>query len=228
MLMPSDKISSLLLHPDQNSADSLPEAPPAPPPIQPLPAQNNPYDFITNPSKPARKSLLPGGKMGRIIIVGAGAAIIIMVGVIVAAVISSSGADLKTDYLSLAQQQTELIRVSDIGVTKARQTNAKNLAITTQYSLSSQQQEILALAKKAGAATDAKTLAAGKDDKTDALLTSADQANQFDDVFAKTLKALLQKYRLTLKKIYDATDSTSTKTTLSKNYEAVDRLVSSQ
>ncbi len=223
--MPSDKLSGLLLHKDPASTD----APPAPPPLQPMAAQHNPYDFITNPGKPVKKGL-PGGssKLGRLIIVGAGAVILIMFGVIVAAVLSSGGGAVKTDYVSLVQQQAELIRISGVGADKARQADAKNLAITTQYALTSQQPGILALAKKAGVVVDVKTLAASKDVKTDALLANADQSNQFDEVFIKTLLAELQTYQQNLKKIYDASSTQSTKNTLSKDYDAVNSLIGVQ
>jgi len=224
--MPSDKLSGLLLHNDPAST----QAPPAPPPLQPPAAPHNPYDFITNPGKPAKKGLLPGGssKMGRFIIVGAGAMILIMLGVIVAAVLSSSGSAQKTEYLDLAKQQAELIRVSAIGIDKARQTDAKNLAITTNYSLTSQQPGVLELAKKAGVVTDAKTLAASKNAQTDTLLANADTSNQFDTVFIKTLLAQLQAYNQTLKKIYDGSSSQYSKDTLSKDYDAVNALIGVQ
>lgn len=231
MLMPSDKLSGLLLHKDPpdgaGNVPALPEAPPAPPPMQRVSAQHNPYDFITNPAAPQKKGLLPGGnsKIGRLILFGAGALVLITLALVVVAILNSGGTALKADYTDLAQQQTELIRVSGIGVTKARQAEAKNLAITTQYTLASQQPGTLALAKKAGASTDAKTLALGKDAQTDAALTSADQANQFDEVFTKALREGLQKYQQTLKKIYDAASSSSARDTLSKDYNAIDVLL---
>lgn len=232
MLMPSDKLSGLLLHKDPpDGADNvspLPEAPPAPPPMQRVSAQHNPYDFITNPAAPQKKGLLPGvnSKIGRLILFGAGALLLITLALIVMAALNSGSSALKTDYADLAQQQTELIRISGIGVTKARQAEAKNLAITTQYTLASQQPGTLALAKKAGASTDAKTLALGKDAQTDAALTSADQANQFDAEFTKILIASLRDYQKQLKKIHDATTNETTKATLSKSYNAVDDLLS--
>ncbi len=224
--MPSDKFSGLLLRKDPSSS----EAPPAPPPLQPGSAQHNPYEFITNPGKPGKKNLLPGGSsmMGRIVIAGGGVAILMMLVLIVVSVLSKGGSALKTDYLNLVNQQAELIRISDVGVSKARQADAKNLAITTNYSLTSQQADVVALAKGAGVAVDAKTLAAAKDAKTDALLTSADQSNTFDEVFLKTLLAQLQTYQQTLKKIYDASSSQSTKNTLYKDYDAVNSLIGVQ
>ncbi len=227
MLMPSDKLTGLLLEKDHENAETQPEAPAAPPPLQPVTAQHNPYEFITNPSHPPKKKLLPGGnsKIGRLIIAGVGVVVLLMIALIVMSLINSGSTALKTDYQNLVSQQAEVIRISGIGATKARQSEAKNLAITTQYSLTTQQSALLALAKKAGANTDAKSLAASKDSKTDAALTSADQANQFDEVFTKTLTVELQKYQLALKKVYDATTSASTKDTLSKDYNAVDALL---
>lgn len=223
MLMPNDKLSGLLLN--KESADSA--APPAPPPMQPAATQNNPYDFITNsPTKP-KKSFLPGGNSltSRLIIIGAGVMILFMIGLVVIALLNSGSTALKNDYSTVVLQQAELIRVSDIGVQKARQADAKNLAITTKLSLSSQQPDLLALAKKAGASTDPKILAASVNSETDTALTTADQANQFDEVFVEIMSAGLKKYQQSIKKVYDATSSAATKDTLSKNFNSINVLL---
>ena len=206
---------------------------PAPPPYQPVGHGHDPYEFITNPGRPAKKSLLGsvlGGNSakGRLIIAAAGVVILLFLVVIAYSFITSGNGKLKQDYQSLAQQQAEIIRVSEIGVSKAKQTEAKNLAVTTKYTLTSQQPAILSLAKKAGAKTDAKTLILGKDNQTDSLLTTADQTNQFDTVFIKTLQTKLQKYQQALKKIYDASSKTATKDILTKDYDAVTSLIGSQ
>lgn len=224
--MPSDKLSGLLLKKD--SVDSVqPLAPPAPPPIQPVTARSNPYDFITNPTTTPKKKLFPGGSSltGRLILIGAGVMILFMIGLVIVALLNSGSTALKNDYSSLVLQQAELIRISDIGVQKAQQSDAKNLAITTKLSLSSQQPGLLALAKKSGAATDPKILATSADTKTDTALTTADQANQFDEEFIKILSSGLQKYQQSIKKVYDATTNATTKDTLSKNFNAVNILL---
>lgn len=227
--MPSDEISHLLPNqePAQASAGMHASAPPAPPPFQRTTAQHNPYDFITNSPAQKKKSLLPGGgsKTTRLLLAVLGGAVLIVLVLVVVSLFSGGGAALKSDYTSLTQQQTELIRISGIGVTKAHQADAKNLAITTQYTLTSQQASTLALAKNARAATDSKSLAAGRNTKTDESLTSADQANKFDEVFTAALRDSLQKYQQTLKKIYDASTSSAAKATLSKNYNAVNDLL---
>ena len=186
----------------------------------------NPYDFITSaPTKPKR-SLLPGGnsKTGRLLIAGAaGVALLLMVLVFVS-ILNSGNTALKSDYTELTRQQTELIRISTLASNKARQSDTKNLAITTQYAVASQQAELLPIAKKAGAPTDPKSLALGKNSSTDAALTTAEQANQFDSAFTKELVASLQAYQKQLKKIYDASSDNDTKDALSKSYNAVDDL----
>ncbi len=232
--MPNDKLAGLLIKKDSNEPDDnsgvQPLAPPAPPPLQTITAQNNPYDFITNPASQPKKKLFPGGNSltSRLIFIGGGVVILFLIGMLVISLLNSGAKSLKNEYTSLVLQQAELIRVSDIGVEKARQSKAKNLAITTRLSLTSQQPDLLALAKKAGAPTEPKILATGADAKTDTLLTTADQSNQFDEEFTKFIYASLLKYQQSLKNVYDATSKTSTKDTLSKNFNAVNVLLKTQ
>ena len=191
---------------------------PTPPPIQ---AQGgaNPYAFITNPGKAPKKGLLPGGnsKQGRLFVVIGIAVGLLTIGVIAAVVISSIGSSQKADWLSIAQQQQELIRVSDLG-SKAQSRDVKNLATTTNLSLLSSQATVNSLAKKNGAVVNTKTLALGKSSKTDAELKTAEQTNQFDKTFKEVLKQELNDYQRLLKKLYDGSGSKSTKAGLSTAY----------
>lgn len=157
-------------------------------------------------------------------ILAGGGLVLLMVFVVLYGLIFS-GSGQKEDYLSLMQQQAELVRVSDIGVQKSRHADAKNLAITTKYSIVSQQSEAQKLAKQAGADTSAKAIALGKDTQTDAKLTAAEQSNQFDTVFTATIQAGLEKYQQTLKKIHDGTSSEATRKTLMQYYVAIGNLL---
>ncbi|HSX23747.1 MAG TPA: hypothetical protein VLE74_01475 [Candidatus Saccharimonadales bacterium] len=240
--MPSDRITKLILEdhkPKPPSSDLsmsgvpaelITEAPPAPPPIQPPSRSHNPYEFITNPGTPVRRKLLPGttSKTGRFVIAVVGAIVFILLAFIIFGFIRNSGGGFKADYLSLEQQQVELIRVSDIGVAKAHEADAKNLAITTKYSITSQRAAISSLAKKAGASSNPKVLVLGKNSQTDVLLTNADQTNQFDTVFIQTMQTSLKTYQQTLKKIYDGTTKASTKAVLANDFNDVSKLIGSQ
>lgn len=193
---------------------------PAPPPMQPGPGGQNQYSFITDPGKPAKKSLLPAGgtKQGRIFLVVGGLLGLITIGVIAFAVINSIGNSSKQDWLTLAQKQQELIRISEVGATKAQNRDTKNLATTTNLSLKSSQTTVNSLAKKNGAVVNSKSLALGKSAETDAALKTAEQTNQFDKAFQTILKNELNDYQALLKKLYDGSSSQSTKNGLSTAY----------
>ncbi len=194
------------------------QAPPAPPPLQPITPAHNPYDFITQPSAPKKGRLFGGSKKQRILIIGVGVMLLFIVVSLIIGLLGSADTGLKADYLTAAQQQTELIRISDIGVKQARSAEAKNLAFNAKSSLVSEQPALLKLAKKARASTDAKSLSGSKDSQTDALLTNAAQTNQFDAIFIKTMQTNLKNYQATLKKIYDQSTQQTTKDILSKDY----------
>lgn len=185
---------------------------PAPPPIDPSQiSQNNPYSFITNPETPKKKGSnlpVPTGKIGRIIIV-AGMFIIILMLFSIGSSLLSKGDKVKIQQLKdVVYQQGELIRVSEIGVKKAKTTEGKNLAITTQLSLISEQAELQKTLKSLKIKTDTKTLG-GPNKKTDELLTNAEQANQFDEVFIKTIQANLLTYAKAVQTAYKNTPDTS-------------------
>lgn len=188
---------------------------PTPPPMHP-----NAYSFITDHNKAGKRGLLPtgGSKQSRILLVVGIFLAISIVGVIVMAVLNGIDNGQKQDWLSLAQKQQEIIRISDVGATKAQGRDAKNLATTTKLSLESSQAIINSLAKKSGANVTSKTLLLGKDAKTDEALKTAEQTNQFDTAFQTILKNELNEYQALLKKLHDGTDSKTTKAGLSTAY----------
>jgi hypothetical protein len=197
-----------------------PNTPPAPPPVTPVPPQGNPYDFIVNPNQQQKKKLgLPstGGKndkLMRVVVILVAVVILITLAGFVMNLLGSSQRKNVNQLVTVAQKQTELIRVSEIGIKKARTNEAKNLAITTQLTLTSQQAALSEAVKKAGGKLENKTLALGKDTKTDQLLTQAEQSNNFDAVFLEKLKSELTEYAQSVKKAYDSSSSKKTKQAL--------------
>lgn len=183
-------------------------------------AQPNPYAFITDPKKLPKKGLLPSGgsQKSRLMVVLGGVFGLIILGVIIFTVISSIGGAEKQEWLTLAQKQQELIRLSDIGMDKAQNRETKNLAVTTKLSLMSSQADINKLAKAKGADVTTKSLALGKDASVDKTLTTATQTNQFDTVFSQLMKKELIEYQALLKKLYDGTENKKTKSGLSSAY----------
>lgn len=191
-----------------------PNAPsPAPPPV-------NPYDFLNDAPK-AKKSLLPTGnsKQQRLIVVVLGLIGLLIAGVIIAAVLNGASNAPKVELTKAAQQQQELVRVATIGTQKARGAIARNLAVTTLYTMQSDQAGFQPVLKKEKLKLDKKTLALGVNPKTDQALTSAEAANRFDEVFTETLRKQLNEYRETLKKIDEISGSRSTKAIVAEDFE---------
>ncbi len=200
-----------------------PNAPaPAPPPLTPAPVQQDPYDFIVNKPHQPKKSLFGGGsKKQRVIFISIAGVILLIVVIIVFSLISGGGSSRSQEWLKLAQEQTEAIRISGLGSESATDSNAKNLAITAKTTLESQQATILKYAKSSGANTKAASLALGKNVQTDAQLTTAKQANSFDGTFTKILQSELLTYAQNIKKLHDSSNDTKAKTTLAAYFNAV-------
>ena len=183
------------------------------------------YNFIVNPAQKAKKPLLPRGNstQARIFVVLGGVIALLIIGVVVSSLISSGGKAQKETLLKAAQQQAELIRVSNIGITKARDPSARNFASTTSLTLQSDQRALLVHVK-----ASAKELALGKNTKNDIALTEAEQSNNFDAVFTQMLKTQLTTYEKTLKNAYDGASSKKTKATLADEYNHANTLVTKE
>lgn len=184
--------------------------------MQPAPG----YEFLND--QPQKRSVLPGGssKNGRIILVAVGAAILLVIGIIVANILGSAGENTKNDLVTAVQQQAELIRISEIGTKDAVGAEAKNLAITTNLSLLSAQEDLQALATRAGAKLEKRTIDAGKNEQTDKDLEQARQINRFDEAFTEVMQEQLSAYQQTLKRIHAAAQNETSKTTLAELYNS--------
>ena len=192
--------------------------------------QHNPYQFIVDTDHTKKKPLVAVGnsKQSRIFIVLGGLLVLLIIGFVVAALISSAANAGKADLIKVAQQQAELVRVSKIGVDRAKDSSARNLATTVSLSLQSDQTALVASLKSSGIKVSAKELALGKDPKTDTALTAAEQSNKFDEVFIQTIQAQLVDYQKSLKTAYDKTDSKKLKQTLSDQFNTAGLLATAK
>lgn len=197
---------------------------PAPPPINPqnMSGGNSQYDFITNPGSPKPSKFnfkIPGGskKTQRIIFIS-GVIVFLIIGFMIFSTIAGSGNKAQKEQLKqVVYKQKELIRISEIGFKKARTNEAKNLAITTQLSLTSEQSELQGALKILGVKSDAKSVG-GADKKKDEKLTAAEQSNSFDEVFLEMLKADLIDYAKATQEAYKNNTSKKTKAALESQF----------
>lgn len=197
--------------------------PPAPPPAVPSGNGKPNYDFIFNPEQQKKKLPLPGGKKGRIITVAVIAAVLITAGSILAGIISNAGKADTEALITAARQQQELIRVSKLGIDKAKTGEAKNIAVTTLLALESEQDDMQAAIKTAGL-NPKKVLVGSADVKTTQALTAAEQNNRFDEEFLKIMTASLTAYQKSVKAAYDGATSSKLKAALSAQYKSANTL----
>lgn len=177
------------------------------------------YDFIMNDA-PKKKGLFSfGGFGGRqrilaiIIAVGVGLCVVVLLFSLL-----TGGSNTTTELVSLAQEQTELIRVANVGIDKARTTEGKNLAVTASLSVTSSRTKVMALLAKQHKKLKDKQLALKQSANTDKALETAALNNRFDETFIQTMNDSLQKYQAHLKQIYDMSKSKSEKEVLNEAY----------
>ena len=166
-----------------------------------------------------------GSLKKRLFIVGGGVTLLIIIAIVFFSVISGGGKGATQQLVEIAQEQTEIIRVADIGVTKAKGPTAKNLAITIKYSITTAQNDLLVVLEKLGSKPGAKILVLKKNANTDKVLDAAAANNNFDETFTETMKSELVAYQVDLKKAYDAASSQTTKQVLADSYNGAGVLI---
>lgn len=129
--------------------------------------------------------------------------------------------------LEVLQQQTEITRVAEQGTIKARQAKTQTLASNIELSVTSAQQQILPLARKRGAKTDAKQLALKKNASTDKKLAAAEENGQFDSVFTQSMSEQLTAYKNSLNSAYTKVSSQKDKVVIKANYDGAALLLNS-
>jgi len=186
------------------------------------------YDFIMNPGTQQKKSKfsLPSGNSTkqRIFIVAGGLSVLIVLG-IVGMAIFGGGTSSKDNLTVLAQQQTEIIRITDAAKDEKaiRDISTQHAIATIALVVQSEQQQTIALLPKK---PNAKTLALKKNAKTDAVLTAATQNNTYDETLLNTLQTQLVAYQAQIKTTFDATKSSKEKDVLNTAYKSVGVLLS--
>jgi hypothetical protein len=198
------------------------QVPQAPQPPQHNPGDpNDPYAFIMNNGvpQPTGKFNLPKGNstLQRALIFGGGFLLLIIVGSMALSVLSGGNGH-NEQLLTLAQEQTEIVRIADLAQNEraVRSSTTQNLASSTSLSVNTSKLQTLALIK--GKKPGEKTLGLKHSSKTDSLLTDAASNNEYDQVFTDTLTTKLKAYQGDIKKLYAGNKSQKEKAVLETAY----------
>lgn len=202
-----------------------PEQPYTPPAPAPEPSHPSQYDFIMNGGQPQPKSKLSlpkgnGSKTQRILILVGGGAVLLVLILMAFSLLTAGSKGQTEQLLTLAQEQTELIRVAGLAQSEkaVRSSSTQVLAANTSLALQSSNKEVLALLTKAKVKTDDKILALKKSSKTDLALEEAAQNNQYDDVFTGILRTDLKAYQTHVKQLYSTSTNKAQKEVLDAAY----------
>ena len=180
------------------------------------------YDFIMNPGSQQKKPKfsLPSGNSTkqRVLIVVGGIGILLVVGLLLMSLLGG-GSGSKENLTLLAQQQNEIIRLTDAALNGKSIRNNTTLQATSTIGLviqSEQNQTLALLAKK----PNPKTLGLKKSAKTDAVLLAATQNNTYDETLLNTLQTQLKQYQQQLKLTFDSTKSVKEKAVVNSAYKS--------
>jgi hypothetical protein len=160
------------------------------------------FDFIMNPGKQRNPRAIMNSKKQRIIVVGVGIALLLVITIIVSGILSSAANKSSNQVLDLIAYQSELKRVIALGNEKARSTSTKNKSLTASYTLETHYQQTSGMIAARGIKPPKDLLGRYVGSQTDVALDAASKANNFDEKYEAIYAEKLTKYRAKLTEIY--------------------------
>jgi hypothetical protein len=202
--------------------------PPAGPPPEEPRSLNHPqaYEFIMNPEKPLRKSLLPGGGSPILkILYIAGGLLMLVVAFVVVKNLVAGGSNF-TPYISVAQDQQELIHLANGAVEQTDlSTTNRNFVASTRLSLGTSHSRFLSYLKQHGTKVSTKTLNAKVSTQTDNQLVAAASATTYNRTFREIMKNKLNGYSQDLKRGYQQAKNPQGQALLKSDYDQAQLLL---
>jgi len=177
--------------------------------------QNN-YEFIMNQTS-QKKPLFGGSKKQRITIIVAGAALALLLGILLVTVISASSKNTQEVLAPVGGAQADIIAITEIGAKEARDTATINKTASVSLTVSSQNAAIMGqLGKNAK-----KIIAPYQNSGYEAVLDDAKNSGSFDKTYQTILTERLDLYRQTLVTAYSQTKSAKLKKELESYYAQI-------
>lgn len=182
------------------------------------------YEFIIGeatkgPLEPQAPNT-PNKSKIKLLIFGAIGVVLVLITILLVSLFTGGSDKAALSLIAVARQQTEVIRVAEVGAKKSRDAQNKAFAVTVQSAVKSDNGSLLSYLKANGLPSDSKSigssLSAGTTDQT---LTQAEQANQFDAVFVDVLTEEISKYQATLQTAYESSESAAAKTLINQFFQ---------
>jgi hypothetical protein len=217
------------MQPD-SSYPPAPQPSPQPQPTPPPGGQTPGYDFIMNPSKPPRRSILPtigGSPLIRVIIVLGVVLILFVLFAIIKSFFTHSNVPA---LITVAQDQQEMIHIISKpvqvnGQPASLSSNNKAFAITAQLSLASAQSDLVTYLQNNGKKVKPKTLNQTIDLSLDKQFVAAATNNTYDQLFQQTMQNKLNEYEQALKIAYGQTKGPKGRQLLNQEFNGAQLLL---
>lgn len=179
---------------------------------------HNPYEFIFNPDTTHHKAPVGNSVLRRVLVIVGVLVVLTILGSVVAKLLVPADTSIQ-QVTTIAQEQTELVRVATYVAGHADGTELVNLAINTEMSINTNKQAAVNYAATRGTKLEDKILTLKKDAATDKLFAAAISSNTFDTTATQTLNAELGTYQTNLKKAYAATTGKKARALLQDSYD---------
>lgn len=211
--------------------NNQPSAPPQPnqsfPPPQSPQQAHDPYGFIMDTQHQPKKKLVPndGSFKSRILMLVGFAAVLIIAIVLISTLLSGSKESNTQLLTALAAEQTEIIRVADLGIKGS--TNPDTLAYvqTTKSSLTAEQVRLLGYLASKNVKVTPIILSSKLNKATDKALISATASNEYDTVLITTIKESLNSYSKHLAESYKIASNPESKLLLADSFKSTANLL---
>lgn len=176
-----------------------------------MPSEPNKYDYILNPNRPAATKAGFAFKNKKLVSVAFIAAVILLV-VIVLSIFFSLTRKNYSGYISLAQQQTEILRIATASGGNTKEAATKNYVQSIASVVLSQKNATLEFVKKNHVKVKDSVLDVKKSSSADKQLDAAKANNSYDKTLAEILNNRLNEYKKSVGNLSAKVSSKSEKT----------------
>jgi hypothetical protein len=191
-----------------------------PPQNQNQPNNVGRYDFFMNPQQPKKPGIVgPSSVKSRLLLVVGGIVLLIIIFSVIGAILGGGPNPVQLQTI-VAQDQQEIVRLNMAAAHTALSPETKNFAITAQFTITSDQQQLVAYLAKNGAKLSDKQLGLKHSAQNDQNLTTALSAGVYDQTFNGIMKTEMTSYARDLTTAYKSTKGITGRKLLKADYSS--------
>ena len=173
----------------------------------------NPYNFILDPTQNKKVSSLQDPKQRKIIAI-IFVAVVVLIVTILASIILSSGKQSVKSTVDVVAYQTELLRLADAGLKSSKSSDVLSKIATLQAFISTDLTAATSVLTKNGTELSPLQLSSKSSPEVDSQLESASQRGAYDEVILDVIESTSSRYKQSLQAALTETSSAKLKVAL--------------